>query len=311
MLATDKRIVFAPAMNVRMWTHPATQKNIDTLRSQGAYFVGPDEGEMACGEFGPGRMSEVEDIVDKIISVCAQETRLPLPRGVQQRPHIIGNDLIGRHVLITSGPTHEAIDPVRYIANRSSGRQGHALAHAAVAAGARVTLITGPVTLADPPACQVIHVESAAQMSAAVEQALPADVFIGVAAVADWRVVQADQKIKKEPGASAPVFTLVENPDILASVAKSQKRPALVIGFAAETQNLIDSGRKKLIAKGCDMIIANDVGEGSEVFGGANNEAHVIMRDSLLSWPKMDKMMLATKLIALIAQRLSPEGASR
>ena len=311
MLATDKRIVFAPAMNVRMWTHPATQKNIDTLRSQGAYFVGPNEGEMACGEFGPGRMSEVEDIVDKIISVCAQETRLPLPRGVQQRPHIIGNDLIGRHVLITSGPTHEAIDPVRYIANRSSGRQGHALAHAAAEAGARVTLITGPVTLADPPACQVIHVESAAQMSAAVEQALPADVFIGVAAVADWRVVQADQKIKKEPGASAPVFTLVENPDILASVAKSQIRPALVIGFAAETQNLIDSGRKKLIAKGCDMIIANDVGEGSEVFGGANNEAHVIMRDSLQSWPKMDKMMLATKLIALIAQRLSPKGANR
>jgi phosphopantothenoylcysteine decarboxylase/phosphopantothenate--cysteine ligase len=156
-----------------------------------------------------------------------------------------------------------------------------------------------------------MHVESAAQMSAAVEQALPADVFIGVAAVADWRVVQADHKIKKEPGASAPVFTLVENPDILASVAKSQKRPALVIGFAAETQNLIDSGRKKLIAKGCDMIIANDVGEGSEVFGGANNEAHVIMRDSLQSWPKMDKMMLATKLVELIAQRLSPEGANR
>ena len=308
LLATDKRIVFAPAMNVRMWTHPATQKNIETLRSQGAFIVGPAEGEMACGEFGPGRMSDVEDIVAKIISACMQETRLPLPKGVQQRPQAHGNDLTGRHVVITSGPTHEAIDPVRYIANRSSGRQGHALAHAAVAAGARVTLITGPVTLADPPACEVIHVESATQMSAAVEQALPADVFIGVAAVADWRVLQADQKIKKEPGGSAPVFTLIENPDILASVAKSQNRPALVIGFAAETQNLIDSARKKLIAKGCDMIVANDVGEGSEVFGGANNEAHIIMRDSLQSWPKMDKMTLATKLIALIGQRLSPVG---
>ncbi len=309
LLATDKRIVFAPAMNVRMWTHPATQKNIETLRSQGAFIVGPAEGEMACGEFGPGRMSDVEDIVAKIISACMQETRLPLPKGVQQRSQAHGNDLTGRHIVITSGPTHEAIDPVRYIANRSSGRQGHALAHAAVAAGARVTLITGPVTLADPPACEVIHVESATQMSAAVEQALPADVFIGVAAVADWRVLQADQKIKKEPGGSAPVFTLVENPDILASVAKSQNRPALVIGFAAETQNLIDSARKKLIAKGCDMIVANDVGEGSEVFGGANNEAHIIMRDSLQSWPKMDKMTLATKLIALIGQRLSPVGA--
>ncbi len=311
LLATDKRTVFAPSMNVRMWTHPATKKNIATLLSQGAYIVGPNEGEMACGEFGPGRMSEVHEIVDKIISACAQDTRLPLPVGVQHHPQASGNDLVGRHVLITSGPTYEAIDPVRFIANRSSGRQGHALARAATAAGARVTLVTGPVTLADPPSCQVIHVESAAQMSAAVEQALPADVFIGVAAVADWRVESADQKIKKQLGGSAPVFTLVENPDILASVAKSSQRPLLVVGFAAETQNLIEAARKKLVAKGCDMIVANDVGEGKEVFGGTNNEAHILMRDDMQSWPKMDKMMLATKLIAFIAQQLPPLGADR
>ncbi|MDE2114780.1 MAG: bifunctional phosphopantothenoylcysteine decarboxylase/phosphopantothenate--cysteine ligase CoaBC, partial [Hyphomicrobiales bacterium] len=255
LLATDTKILAAPAMNLRMWLHPATQRNIAQLRRDGMAFVGPDDGAMACGEFGPGRMAEPLAIVDAALAALAGETKMALvPRT---------GPLAGRHVLITSGPTHEPMDPVRYIANRSSGRQGHALAAAAVAAGARVTLISGPVQLPDPHGVTVYHVETAREMLAAVQQALPVDIFIGAAAVADWRVAKAgDQKIKKPPGTGTPrqmQVELVENPDILASVATGDKRPRLVVGFAAETENVIAHAQAKLARKGCDLIIANDV----------------------------------------------------
>ncbi len=295
LLATDKRVLYAPAMNLRMWLHPATQRNVATLRKDGALFVGPDEGDMACGEFGPGRLSEPLAIVAAIEEALRGETRLPLP-GAAAGP------LAGRHVLVTSGPTHEPIDPVRYIANRSSGKQGHAIAAAAARAGARVTLVTGPVTLPDPAGVTTVHVESARDMLAAVEAALPADIFIGAAAVADWRVEAAPQKIKKGPG-GAPSLTLVENPDILARVARHESlRPRLVVGFAAETCDVVAHARQKLARKGCDVIVANDVSPASGVFGGAENEAHYISRAGVESWPRMSKDSVAERLIARLAQ---------
>jgi phosphopantothenoylcysteine decarboxylase/phosphopantothenate--cysteine ligase len=303
LLATDKRALYAPAMNLRMWLAPATQRNVATLKRDGALFVGPNDGDMACGEHGPGRMSEPLEIVAAVEAALRGDTRLPPPAASAPGP------LTGRHVIVTSGPTHEAIDPVRYIANRSSGKQGHAIAAAAAAAGARVTLVSGPVSLPDPPGCNVVPIESAREMFAAVENALPADVFIGAAAVADWRVDAAPQKIKKERGASAPTFSLVENPDILASVAGAARRPRLVVGFAAETQDVIAHAREKLTRKGCDLIVANDVSEGSGVFGGDANEAHLVSRDAVESWPRLAKAAVASRLVARLADILATSEA--
>ncbi len=303
LLATDKRALYAPAMNLRMWLAPATQRNVATLKQDGALFVGPGEGDMACGEYGPGRMSEPLEIVAAVETALKRDTRLPLPtQGV--------GPLAGRHVIVTSGPTHEAIDPVRYIANRSSGKQGHAIAAAAADAGARVTLVSGPVALPDPKGCDVVHVESARQMFAAVEAALPADIFIGAAAVADWRVEAASHKIKKDKGAAAPSFLLVENPDILASVAKATERPRLVVGFAAETRDVIANARDKLDRKNCDLIVANDVSEGAGVFGGDANEAHLVSASGVESWPRMGKEAVARRLVTRIAEILGQSGVA-
>ena len=304
LLATDKRALYAPSMNVRMWMHPATQRNIATLHGDGAWFVGPATGEMACGEFGPGRMSEPAEIVAAIETALARGARLPDPadimRGTEAAP------LAGRRVVVTSGPTHEAIDPVRYIANRSSGRQGHAVAAAAARAGARVILVSGPVALPDPPGVETLHVESAQEMFDAVRASLPADVFIGVAAVADWRVGIASQKIKK--GDAAPALTLVENPDILASVSRAENRPRLVVGFAAETQNVEALAREKLARKGCDLIVANDVSAESGVFGGETNAVRLVTAAGVDVWPRMDKNSVAERLIATVALMLSERG---
>ena len=300
LLATDKRVLYAPSMNVRMWLHPATQRNVSTLHGDGAWFVGPAAGEMACGEYGPGRMSEPLDIVAAIETALKQDTRLPTPDGLISRG---GGPLAGRHVVVTSGPTHEPIDPVRYIANRSSGKQGHAIAAAAAAAGARVTLVAGPTALGDPPGVEVPHVETAREMLAAVENALPADVFIAAAAVADWRVETAGDKIKKERSGAAPALTLVENPDILASVAaRTQDRPSIVVGFAAETRDVIANARDKLARKGCDLVLANDVGAGSSVFGGDDNEVCLVSAAGVESWPRLSKDEVARRLIEWLAQ---------
>ncbi|MDE3177829.1 MAG: bifunctional phosphopantothenoylcysteine decarboxylase/phosphopantothenate--cysteine ligase CoaBC [Pseudomonadota bacterium] len=289
LLATDKPVLVAPAMNVRMWTHPATRRNVARLIADGIAFVGPEEGEMACGEFGPGRMSEPAAIVAAVVD----RLRPPARR------------LAGKHVLITAGPTHEPIDPVRFIGNRSSGLQGFALARAAARAGAQVTLVSGPVSLAKPDGVRLIAVETAVEMLAAVQSALPADVFIGAAAVADWRVEESGaQKLKKD-GRGAPTLRLVENPDILATVANSPTaRPRLVVGFAAETQQVIEHARQKLERKGCDLIVANAVGAGAGVFGGADNQVHIVTRDNILDWPKMSKDKVAQSLIEIIADRL-------
>lgn len=307
LLATDKRVLYAPAMNVRMWCAPATRRNVATLVQDGALFVGPTDGDMACGEYGPGRMSEPLAIVAAVEAALRGETRLPPPATGARAGRQL---LAGRHVIVTSGPTHEAIDPVRYIANRSSGKQGHAIAAAAAAAGARVTLVSGPVTLADPHGCDVRHVDSAREMFAAVEAALPADAFIGAAAVADWRVEAAPQKIKKDKGAQAPSFSLVENPDILASVALGPRRPRLVVGFAAETQDVVAHAKEKLLRKGCDLIVANDVSAAAGVFGGDLNEAHLVSRTGVESWPRMSKEAVAERLVARLAQLLSTSEAA-
>jgi phosphopantothenoylcysteine decarboxylase/phosphopantothenate--cysteine ligase len=289
LLATDKRVLVAPAMNVRMWLHPATQRNVATLRADGVLFVGPDDGEMACGEFGLGRMSE------PLAIVAAIEAAL---QGAQ-RP------LAGRHVVVTSGPTREPIDPARFLSNRSSGKQGHAIAAAAERAGARVTLVSGPVEIADPPGVTTLHVETAEQMLAAVEAALPADLFIGAAAVADWRVEPAPDKIKKQPGGAPPTLVLRENPDILALVARrANERPALVVGFAAETRDVIANAKEKLARKGCDLVVANDVSAEAGVFGGDANEVHLVGADGVESWPRLDKSEVADRLVARLAERL-------
>jgi phosphopantothenoylcysteine decarboxylase/phosphopantothenate--cysteine ligase len=298
LLATDKRVLVAPAMNVRMWLHPATRRNIERLKADGVAFVGPDEGPMACGEFGPGRMAEPNAIVAAIESA--------LSAGMGDSAESAPGPLSGRSVVITSGPTYEAIDPVRFIGNRSSGRQGHAIAQAAVGAGAKVTLITGPVSLPDPPSATVVHVESAREMQAAVVAALPADAFISAAAVADWRVEQVElEKIKKGSG-RPPTLRLVENPDILAEVSKKTTlRPAVVIGFAAETEQLVENAKAKLRRKGCDFIIANSVAEGTTTFGGESNEVHMISVDGVESWPSMSKAAVAERIVARLATELA------
>ncbi len=304
LLATDKRVLYAPAMNVRMWLHPATQRNVSTLHGDGAWFVGPNIGDMACGEYGPGRMSEPLEIVQAIETALNQDTRLPAPEGLSTR----GGALDGLHVVVTSGPTHEPIDPVRYIANRSSGRQGHAIAAAAARAGARVTLISGPVALSDPPGCETIHIESARDMLAAANAALPADIFVAAAAVADWRAEPAIDKIKKGDQ-GAPSLSLVENPDVLASVSRGPNRPRLVVGFAAETRDLDKNAQEKLARKGCDLIVANDVSEGTGVFGGDMNQAHLVSRAGVEDWPRLRKEELAERLVARLAQMIDGEAS--
>ena len=306
LLATDKRILAAPAMNLRMWLHPATQRNLAILRGDGMLFTGPNDGDMACGEYGPGRMSEPLEIVSAIEAALASDTRLPLPAS----PRPGQGPLAGRHVLVTSGPTHEPIDPVRYIANRSSGKQGHAIALAAAQAGARVTLVSGPVHIADPAGVATVHVETAREMLDAVTLCLPADIFIAAAAVADWRVSDAYPQKLKKAGAAPPALHLAENPDILATIAASlDQRPALVVGFAAETENLVDNARAKLAKKRCDLIVANDVSAAQGVFGGASNSVHLVSATSMESWPKLDKAEVARRLIAHCGALLAGGGA--
>ncbi|MCW2274148.1 bifunctional phosphopantothenoylcysteine decarboxylase/phosphopantothenate--cysteine ligase CoaBC [Rhodoblastus acidophilus] len=292
LLASDKAALAAPAMNWRMWTHPATRRNVDVLRGYGMAFVGPNEGPMACGESGPGRMAEPEEIF------AALRARLA------DRP----KTLAGRKVVITAGPTHEPIDPVRYIANRSSGKQGYALAEVARDAGAEVVLVSGPVNLPPPAGVRLISVETARQMAEAVESTLPCDIFIAAAAVADWRTeADAAQKIKKGFD-GPPALKMVENPDILASIARhGANRPRLVIGFAAETENVVAHARAKLAKKGCDLIVANDVGEGTGVMGGSENAVVLITPDGEQAWPRLAKDEVARRLVAHFAQMYAAE----
>ncbi len=291
LLATDKPVLMAPAMNVRMWLHPAVVRNAARLRADGAVFVGPDEGAMACGEFGPGRMAEPPAIL---------EAALRLLGGGGARP------LAGRRVLVTAGPTHEPIDPVRYIANRSSGRQGYAVAEALRAGGAEVTLVSGPAGLHAPAGVRLVPVETAAQMAAACEAALPVDAAVLVAAVADWRVAEpAPGKIKKEAAGSPPTLALAETPDILAHLsAPGPRRPRLVVGFAAETEDLLANGRAKLRRKGCDWLVANDVS--GDVMGGSDNEVALLTRDGVERWPRLPKAEVARRLAERIAAALAP-----
>lgn len=289
LLATDKKVLIAPAMNVRMWLHAATQRNLGVLKADGVAVVGPNEGGMACGEFGPGRMSEVPEIIAAIEKALA-----PV-----ERP------LAGHRVVITSGPTREPIDPVRYISNHSSGKQGHAIAKAAAEAGAEVTLVTGPVSLLDPAGVLTVHVESARDMLAAVQQALPASIAIFAAAVADWRVADvAGGKIKKGPD-GPPILAFVENPDILATVSKLEAgRPRLVVGFAAETSDVLANAQAKLARKGCDLIVANDVASGTDTFGGDANAVHLVTPGGVESWPRQSKEGVARMLVARLAETL-------
>jgi phosphopantothenoylcysteine decarboxylase/phosphopantothenate--cysteine ligase len=297
LLATDKPVLAVPAMNVRMWQHPATRRNVAGLRADGVHVMDPDAGEMACGEFGPGRLPEIERIFAEISHHLATAT--PVMAAQPDFAEPAHRPLFGKHVLVTAGPTHEPIDPVRYIANRSSGRQGFAIAQAAAEMGADVTLIAGPVHLTTPPGVIRIDVESAREMLAEVENALPADVAIMVAAVADWRAAdEAGQKIKKD-GKAVPPLELAENPDILATLGKHAQRPALLIGFAAETEKVIEHAQAKLAKKGCDWIVANDVS--GDVMGGANNAVHIVTKDGVESLADAPKDVIARKLMEKVA----------
>jgi phosphopantothenoylcysteine decarboxylase / phosphopantothenate---cysteine ligase len=290
LLATDKPILVAPAMNVRMWLHAATQATISLLERRGVHVVQPNEGPMACNEFGPGRLAEPPEILAAIEAIIA-------PRS---------GPLTGRHALVTSGPTHEPIDPVRYIANRSSGRQGHAIAAALAGLGARVTLVAGPVSIPDPPGVTVRPVETAQEMLDQCLLALPADVAVFAAAVADWRVEQASSgKIKKQPGAAAPNLTLVQNPDILATIAAAgADRPRLVVGFAAETHDLMTNAQGKLTRKNADWIVANDVSPETGIMGGTENAVHLVSAAGIEAWPRLAKDDVARKLARRIAEAL-------
>ncbi len=288
LMATDKRVLIAPAMNVRMWDHPATQRNLATLTGDGVLVVGPDSGDMACGEHGPGRMAEPRAIVAAITAALS----------AAEKP------LAGRHVLVTSGPTHEPIDPVRYIANRSSGAQGTAIAAALRDLGARVSFVTGPASVAPPSGVTVIPVESAREMLAAVQAALPADAGVFCAAVADWRVANAaGQKMKKQAG-GLPVLEFAENPDILATICAGPQRPPLVVGFAAETHDVIAHAQAKRARKGCDWIVANDVSPGTGIMGGAENAVHLVTAQGVEDWPRLPKDQVARQLAARIAAEL-------
>ncbi|GBR27140.1 phosphopantothenoylcysteine synthase [Komagataeibacter oboediens DSM 11826] len=285
LLATDTPVLVAPAMNVRMWTHAATQANVATLRARGVTFVGPASGLMACNESGPGRLAEPDDILSAILRLLHPD-----------RP------LAGRRAMVTAGPTHEPIDPVRYIANRSSGTQGYAIAAALAAAGADVTLVSGPTTLPDPAGVRTVRVETARDMLAACLTALPCDIAVCTAAVADWHVAPAPQKIKKTAGAPPPTLQLVPNPDILATLSQpSPTRPGLVIGFAAETEHIVTHATAKRLRKGCDWIVANDVSPGTGIMGGTENEVCLIDAAGCEHWPRLDKTQVARKLVARIA----------
>lgn len=317
LLATDKPVLAVPAMNVRMWNHPATQRNLAQLRADGVHIMHPDEGAMACGEFGPGRLPEPPAVAEQICAMLEHSFDAALTSGrspttvssaspltaqpdfaeVEHRP------LFGKRILVTAGPTHEAIDPVRYIANRSSGRQGFAIAAAAADLGAEVTLIAGPVHLVTPRGVVRIDVETALEMQAEVEKALPVDAAIMVAAVADWRAAQApEQKIKKD-GGTVPPLALTENPDILASLARHTHRPKLLIGFAAETEKIVEHAQAKLTKKGCDWIVANDVS--GDVMGGENNAFHIVTKDGVDSWPESPKDVIARKLMEKVADEFA------
>lgn len=303
LLATDKPVLAVPAMNVRMWEHAATRRNLRQLAEDGVHVMEPDEGDMACGEWGKGRLPDPTVIageIKRLLDTGGDDAiRMQPPRLLPRATAI----LAGRHVLVTAGPTHEPIDPVRYIANRSSGKQGFAIARAAADAGARVTLVAGPVDLATPRGVTRVDVTTAREMLAAVEAALPADAAIMVAAVADWRAAsEAEQKLKKDgSGAPAPL-TLTENPDILATLAISAKRPALLVGFAAETENVVAHAQAKLAKKGCDMIVANDVS--GDVMGGSSNRVHLVTMDGVESWDDLPKDIVANRLVERIASRL-------
>ena len=304
LLATDKRVVVAPAMNVRMWEHAATRRNIDRLRADGVIVLDPDEGEMACGEFGPGRLPEPVDILARIGQYLHPSVSNVAPdpsTSFAGPPPRSGEDLSGKHVLITAGPTHEPIDPVRIIANWSSGKQGFAIAAAAARAGARVTLIAGPVALATPGGVARIDVETALEMAAAVEAALPADVAILVAAVADWRVEPSPVKLKKSAG--PPELRFAANPDILATLGQHPDRPRLLIGFAAETSDVIANATAKLASKRADWIVANDVS--GDVMGGSRNRVHLITVASSEDWPEESKTEVARRLIERIVRELA------
>ena len=291
LLATDKPVLVAPAMNVRMWQHPATVANMAALTRRSVHAVGPDEGVMACNEWGPGRLAEPPAIL------AAIERLLGLSPSL----------LAGRHALVTSGPTHEPIDPVRYIANRSSGQQGHAIAAALARLGARVTLVSGPVQVRDPAGVDVRRVETAAQMLAACEAALPAEVAVCAAAVADWHVAEVSaQKIKKDGGNNGPALTLIPNPDILATLSQSgSRRPRLVVGFAAETERVVEQAQAKRRRKGCDWIVANDVSPATGIMGGEANEVHLVTADGTEAWPRMAKAEVASRLAERIAAALA------
>ena len=283
LLASRAPVWVAPAMNPAMWEHPATRANVATLAARGVRFAGPVAGAMAEPETGAGRFIEPADLLAAITG--------PRP-------------LAGRHALVTSGPTHEPIDPVRYIANRSSGRQGHAIAAALAALGARVTLVSGPVALADPAGVTVVRVQTARQMFSACEAALPADVFVAAAAVADWRSAgEADQKLKKAPGAEAPTLAMALNPDILATLSHHAARPRLVVGFAAETEHVVEHAQAKLARKGCDWIMANDVS--GDVMGGAENAVHLVRAAGVEDWPRLPKEEVARRLAGRIAEEFA------
>lgn len=296
LLATDKPVLIAPAMNTMMWLHAATRANLETLQRRGIRVVGPNAGDLACGEVGAGRMAEVPEIIAAIESALTPAHR----------------PLSGHRALVTSGPTHEAIDPVRYIANRSSGKQGHAIASALAALGADVTLITGPVALPDPAHVSTVHVESARDMLSACEDALPADIAVCAAAVADWGVDAAPQKIKKDGSGTPPTFALVPNPDILATLAATgPQRPTLVVGFAAETETVIANAQSKRVRKGCDLICANDVSPATGTFGGDSNTLHIISAEGVESWPPLSKTEVAARLADRIATHFSATPATQ
>ena len=299
LLATDKKALIAPAMNVRMWNHPATRRNLALLQDDGILTVGPDEGDMACGEFGPGRMAEPEAIMTAIRQALDAPLRLT-PEARDAGP------LTGRHVIVTSGPTHEPIDPVRYIANRSSGAQGAAIAAALRDLGARVSFVTGPAMVPAPEGVDVIRIETASQMRDAVEAALPADAAVMAAAVADWRVVNSSQrKMKKDGTGQPPALEMAENPDILAWVSNLEaKRPSLVVGFAAETDDVVANATAKRQRKGCDWIVANDVSPSTGIMGGSENAVILIRTDGVEEWPRMGKDEVARRLADDIAKEL-------
>ncbi|ARU02049.1 bifunctional phosphopantothenoylcysteine decarboxylase/phosphopantothenate--cysteine ligase CoaBC [Yoonia vestfoldensis] len=288
LLATDKRVLIVPAMNVRMWTHPATQRNLAALQADGVLVAGPDEGVMACGEFGPGRMAEVPDIISAISAALAD------------------GPLQGKHILVTSGPTHEPIDPVRYIANRSSGAQGTAIARALAGLGAEVTFVTGPADVPPPDGVHVVRVQTAAEMLAAVQAAKPADAAIFAAAVADWRVANAGTSKIKKTATGLPQLAFAENPDILATISQmGAGRPALVVGFAAETDDVIAHASAKRLRKGCDWIVANDVSPATGIMGGSENAVTLITEAGAESWPRMTKDAVAAQLAQRIAQEIA------